>query len=430
MAGVPCLMAAQNWDDHDRSQKTAARDFAQNYLKSIKKNGVLVTFGDNDTFPLWYAQEVEGSRTDVRILNFTLSGMYWYVEQLYNKLYQSDPLPFTLPKEFYGLGHDQTFVMDRSTDYLEVTEVLAMMRDYPERFTVKDQRTGESFYYLPTKRFKITLDIPALVKAGVIPAEIADFVNPEIRWEIKSQALYRHELMLLDIIGTNKFQRDINFMNPNSSGIPDVFPMVNAYTVQDGLNYRFIPYPKQQRYTDESADYFINGVDGEPLKWGNLDRDIYIDPVSGQQFATSLHQIILALATDEQAKGHSDKARKLIEMYEKNFPVNNFPVDLYSFYVPLSGNNHIDGIELYKNVFGQQRAVQLWQAAFKFYSQEIAYLARFQGDKAIGVRSQLQNDLQIVGLLREIAAKTLQDNSLRQQAEALIAPFSNLMYND
>ena len=88
MAGVPCLMACQNWDDHDRSQKTAARDFAKNYLKSIKKNGILITFGDNDTFPLWYAQEVEGTRTDVRILNYTLSGMYWYVEQLYNKLYE------------------------------------------------------------------------------------------------------------------------------------------------------------------------------------------------------------------------------------------------------------------------------------------------------------------------------------------------------
>ena len=432
MAGVPCLMAAQNWDDHDRSQKTAARDFAQNYLKSIKKNGILVTFGDNDTFPLWYDQEVEGTRTDVRILNYTLSGMYWYVEQLYNKLYESEALPFTLPKEFYGLGNDQTIIMDRSADFLEVSDVLAMMRDYPERFTFTDQRSGEKLHYIPTKRFKITLDIPALVKAGVIPAEIADQVNPEIRWEInvKSGALYRHELMLLDIIGTNKFMRDINFGNPNSSGIPDVFPMISSYTIQDGLNYKMIPYPKQQRFTNTSADYFINGVDGQELKWGNLDRDIYVDPVSSQQFAVALQQTLMALASEEHAKGNDDKARKLIEIYEKNFPEKNFPADLYHVYVPLSGNNYIDIVNLYKEVMGVEHAKRLWQSVFTYYDQEIAYLSRFQGEKTSGARSVLGQDLKIMAELRRMAANSLGDSALTQQCEAVLAPYANLMYTE
>ena len=426
MAGVPCLMAAQNWDDHDRSQKTAARDFAENYLKSLKHGSVLVTFGDNDTFPLWYAQEVEGTRTDVRILNYTLSGMYWYVEQLFNKLYDSPALPFTLPKEFYGLGHDQTFVMDRSSDYMEVSEVLALMRDHPDRFTISDQRSGESFYYLPTKRFKITLDIPALVSAGVIPAEIADQVDPVIRWEIKSQAIYRHELMLLDIVGTNRFLRDINLMNPGSSGIPDIFPFINAYTVQDGLNYKMIPYPKTQRFSDQSADFFIHGADGQPLRWGNLDRDIYVDPVSSQQFVPSLHQTILALASDEYQKGHVDKARALLINYDSLFPAKNFPVDLYSIYVPLSGGSHIDAIGLYKDVIGTSRAVELWNAAFNYYYQEIAYLSRFSGNKAAGVRSTLANDLQIMALLRDMASLSLADDDLAKKAADVMAPYKSL----
>ena len=433
MAGVPCLMAAQNWDDHDRSEKTAARDFAQNYLKSINKNGILITFGDNDTFPLWYAQEVEGTRTDVRILNFTLSGMYWYVEQLFNKLYESDPLPFTLPKEFYGLGKDQIYVMDRTNDYLEVTEVLGMLRDHPDRFTLSDQRSGEKSFYLPTKRFKMTLDIPALVERGVIPAEMADQVNPEIRWELKLNpeypALYRHELMLLDILGTNKFMRDINVGNPNSSGIPKVFPLVNRYTIQDGMNYKFIPYEKRQRYTDESADYFINGVDGEPLKWGNLDRDIYIDPVSRQQFVPILHQNILVLAHDEYRRGNVDKARQLLDIYDKNFPEKNFPVDLYSIYVLLGGNNSIDGVELYNNIFGKERATQLWQSAFRYYSQEMDYLSRFRGEKAQGVRSKLRYNLEILDLLRNQAQNVLQDSVLVAQVQQSMQPYANLMYN-
>jgi hypothetical protein len=427
MLGVPCLMAAQNWDDHDRSEKTAARDFAQNYLKSIRNNGILITFGDNDTFPLWYAQEVEGTRTDVRILNFTLSGMYWYVEQLFNKLYESEALPFTLPKEYYGLGKDQVAIMDRSSDYMEITEVLGLLRDYPDRFTVNDQRTGRSFMYLPTKRFKITLDIPALVERGVIPADIADQVDSVIRWEIKDNWLYRHELMLLDILGTNKFMRDINVMNPRSPGIPDVFPIVERYTIQDGMNYRFIPYPKNKHYTDESTDYFINGVDGQELRWGNLDRDIYIDPVSRQQFVPILHQNILVLAYDELNKGNNDKARKLIEMYDRNFPAKNFDADLYTIYVPM-GNNPIDVVDLYKQLFGTERAREVWQRAFDYYSQEVTYLGRFTGEKAAGARAELQYNLRILGLVGELASKNFPGGEESRLVEEVLAPFTNIMY--
>ena len=431
MAGVPCLMACQNWDDHDRSEKTAARDFAQNYLKSINKNGVLVTFGDNDTFPLWYAQEVEGTRTDVRILNYTLSGMYWYVEQLFNKLYESDPLPFTLPKEYYGLGKDNVAVMERTDEYLEVTEVLGLLRDHPERFTLKDPRMDEAILYLPTKRFKITLDIPALVEAGVIPADMADQVEPEIRWEIKAPrgVLYRHQLMLLDLVGTNKFMRDINFMSPNSSGIPSVLPFISRYTIQDGMNYKLIPYEKRQRYTDRTADYFIDGTDGEPLKWGNLDRDIYIDPVSRQQFVPMLHQNLIVLAHDEYRKGNADKARALIDMYERNFPEKNFPVDLNSIYVLLGGNNSIDAVELYQNVYGKERATELWQAAYRYYSQEMDYLSRFRGEKAQGVRSKLRYNLEILDLLRNQAQNVLKDSTLVAQVQQAMQPYANLMYN-
>ena len=420
MAGVPCLMAAENWDDHDRSQKTAARDFAQNYLKSINNNGILITFGDNDTFPLWYAQEVEGTRTDVRILNFTLSGMYWYVEQLYNKLYDSEALPFTLPKEFYGLGKDAYYIMDRTNEYMEVTDVLALLRDYPDRFTLN--AGGEKAMYLPTKRFKITLDIPALVEAGVIPAEIADQVNPEIRWEINKQVLYRHELMLLDILGTNKFMRDINIMNPNTAGVPKVYPLVNRYTVQDGMNYKFIPYPRMQRYTDGTADYFIKGVDGDSLKWGNLDRDIYVDPIS-YNMGVVQRQTLVTIAASEANKGNLDNARALLDDAMKAFPAKNFPLDVYSIYIYTGSNTHVDVVDLYKQVYGEEQAIQLWNDVFRYYSEEINYLRRFSGEKAQGVRGMLQNDMQIMALLGEMAQMTLHNDELAAQAEAMLGPY-------
>ena len=421
MAGVPCLMAAENWDDHDRSEKYAARDFAQNYLKSINKNGILITFGDNDTFPLWYAQEVEGTRTDVRILNYTLSGMYWYVEQLFNKLYEGDALPFTLPKEYYGLGKDVYYVMDRSADYLEVTDVLGMLRDHPDRFTIRDQRSGQEFMYVPTKRFKITLDIPALVQAGVIPAEMADSVNPVIRWEIGKQALYRHEMMILDILGTNRFMRDINIMNPGY--IRDVFPSIYSYTVQDGMNHKILPYPRRgSRYTGRSADYFLNGVDGEPLKWGNLNSDIYVDPIS-LNMGTVQRQSLMLLAYDEYSAGNVDKAKGLLDLGQQLFPAPNFPIDVYAVYI-VTGNTRVDVVDLYKKVYGVEKAQELWDAAFKYYNEELSYLSTFRGDKVAGVRGEIQNDVQIMSLLSDVARRTLGDEGRAAEADGVLGRYN------
>lgn len=410
MAGVPCLLAAQNWDDHDRSEKYAARDFAKNYLGSINKNGVLITFGDNDTFPLWYVQEVENYRTDVRILNYTLSGMYWYVEQLYNKMYESDALPFTLPKEFYGLGRDVTIVMDRTNEFLEVEDVLKMMRDNPDRFKL-DYR-GETNYIIPTKRFKITLPKDELVQLGVISAADSARVPNEIRWEINSGTLYRHELMMLDILGTNKFRRDINIMNP--SYIAKVFPLIKYYAMQDGMNYKLLPYPMQQQYTNTTADYFLNGVDGEPLKWGNLNADIYVDPIS-LNMGNVQRQTIFMLAEDLCKKGEVEKAMKLVEMNEEFFPQKNFPRDKYSMY----GIGIVSNIEK-ANQKEPKLSIDLWNDVFEYYAQDLTYLQQFSGDKRSGVDGDLQEAIQIIYHLGDVASRELQNEDLANKAYSFL----------
>ncbi|MBR1850878.1 MAG: DUF2723 domain-containing protein [Bacteroidales bacterium] len=427
MGGAPVILAAENWDDHDRSQKYAARDFAKNYIGSVSNNGILITFGDNDTFPLWNVQEVEGFRTDVRILNYTLSGMYWYVEQLFNKLYDSEPLPFTLPKEYYGLGRDVVYIMDRSNDYLEVTDVLGMLRDHPEKFTV-DQR-GSKLMYIPTKRFKITLDVDALVKAGVITAEQAETINPEIRWEINQGTLYRHELMILDILGTNKFMREISIMNPGY--IRSIYPLVDRYSVQEAMNFKLVPYPRtatSSRYTANTADYFINGFDGKPLQWGNLNSDIYVDPVS-ENMSTAQRQTYLVLAFDLFNAGDTARARQLIDDCEEAFPVKNFPRNVYSFYIYAGNQNYIDVIKLMKDIYGVDRAREVWNQAYEYYLQDLTYFAQFKGSKASGVRNDLQTSIQLLSLLSDIARLSLGDNNLANEAKAAISGFGP-MYTD
>ncbi len=432
MIAVPGLMASENWDDHDRSQKYAARDFAKNYLQSINKNGVLITFGDNDTFPLWYAQEVEGVRTDVRILNYTLSGMHWYVEQLYNKLYQSDPLPFTLPKEYYGLGKDMVYLQDNSKGaYIEVSDVLATVRDHPEMFTLTDPKSKESYTVLPTKRFKITLDKPKLVSLGVLTQQQADAISDTIKWEINRPVLYRYQLMMLDIIGTNKFERDINIMSPHY--IRAEFPLADRYSIQDGMNYKLLPGPSSAMYTvvvatengnparfektftDRTADYFLKGVrndDGSytPLEWGNLNSEIYVDPVSVNSALVQSREFV-TLADELAILGDTVRARKLIDLYESSFPAKNFPRDKYS----------LAFVRTYFKVCGSDKAKELWGQIKTYYLQRYYYLNQYNGKKAVGVRGEVNECIAILNELSNQASNIFKEPSMADELRPILS---------
>ena len=188
------------------------------------------------------------------------------------------------------------------------------------------------------------------------------------------------------------------------------------------MNYKFLPHPRQQRFSDRTADYFINGVDGEPLKWGNLCADIYVDPIS-MNMGIVQRQTMTLLAADEVEKGHVDKARAILDAAWEAFPAKNFPVDIYAVYIYTGNNNYVDGVGLFRDVYGEERAVQLWKDAFEHYRQEVAYLQRFSGDKMQGVRNTLHADLQIVGVLSDIARLTLNNTELAQQAENLLNQF-------
>ena len=377
-----------------------------------------------------------------------LSGMYWYVEQLFNKLYEGDPLPFTLTKDFYGLGQDQV-ALEQSNIYREVTEVLADVRDNPGKY-IRRTMGGDEVLVIPTNKFQITLDIPALVEKGVIPAEMADKVDPVIRWEIKKQVLYRHELMLLDIVGTNKFMRDINIGYPKQSGIDKIFPHIMEYSIMDGLNYKLVPYRSDRVFTcsecgimyrqnyacpqcgktksdwrlfsETSADYFLNGADGKPLLWGSLDKDIYIDPVSREQFVPRIYQSMVILAREENERGNKDKAQALLELYHKNYPYSNFrpeniPAQYVEIYYAIYGNEKIDKVK------------EIWSWMFDYNSALAKYCASFPEEKKDAVESELYQALQNLAFLHKCASEKLNDETLAKKAEEVLQRYtpSNLL---
>jgi len=173
--------------------------------------------GDNDTFPLWYAQEVEGIRTDVRVVNYMLAGSDWYVHQLANKIYNSDPLPFTLKPEQYNKGVNQSVPFyDRNIQgYTELKDVIGFIANESDQ-TKLPLQSGKKINYSPTKKLKLTIDSATVVSNGTVPLELADKIVPVIKWDARQSSLYKNDLMLLDFIATNNWDRPIYFANPSA----------------------------------------------------------------------------------------------------------------------------------------------------------------------------------------------------------------------
>lgn len=392
---VPVLMAVQEWDDHDRSDRYMARDFAANYLKSCDKNAILITFGDNDTFPLWYAQEVENIRTDVRVLNYTLSGMGWYVEQLYNKIYQSEKLPFTLDKECYALGQDINLAQ-ASKDTMELQDALKqIIKASPNQQPFSQIESFKDYKYisiLPTTNFKITFDKAKLAKAGMYPEELVDgekgeFVfslEPNANWGRQYAQLYRQELMLLDILGSNHFERPVYVMNP--ALLREVIPNIMDYCVQEGTVYKILPYKTDSRaFTTKSYDMYMNN-----FSWGNVNKEgVYLEEAVTIGNSKVMRQNHVMLAQDLIRKGQKQKAINILDKAVKEFPDSKIPFDRADVLLA----------QTYCDAGAKDKGKAIYKSIIDYYKSYIAYYNRFNGKKARSVEGDKQMSVLIVAQL-------------------------------
>lgn len=324
---VPFLMACQEWDDHDRSGKYAARNFANNYMDSCDKDAILFTFGDNDTFPLWYVQEIEKKRPDVRILNYTLSGMHWYVEQLYNKVNESAPVSFTLPKTFYKIGADWNVILPSSNSEEDLVSLLE--RFSTDRTTTEWLTTGDSIKVLRNNKVYITFDKAKMAAKGLYPQELVDERPGKISWTIPTdqngqKQISRNELMFLDILASSHFERPIYMINPYY--FRNVFPDIDRYVRQEGLLYRLMPYPVTQRQeTDKSYNLMMN-----TFQWGNMnDPSVYIESAVSIPNAKGMRQNYMLLARALNDNGERAKAIAVLDQGLVFFTPEQIPFDKY-----------------------------------------------------------------------------------------------------
>lgn len=391
---VPMLMANQEWDDHDRSGRYLTREFARNYLESCEPNAILITFGDNDTFPLWYAQEVEGIRTDVRVLNYTLSGMHWYVEQLYNKVYKSEKLPFTLDKSYYRLGLDVSLLVPSNEPARDVRSVLKELMTNPQ--TTIFQPNGDSLKVLQTNHFYIPFNKAEMAAKGIYPKELVDEEEGRVEFSIpvregyQYEQLIRNELMFLDILGTNAFKRPIYVMNPRY--LQKVFPNITEYIRQEGLVYRIVPYRAGGAFETARSFDLMN----KKFQWGGVnDPEVYLEDAVSMNNSKNMRQNYVLLASQLTDKGQKDKALATLNKALKEFPDNKLPFDRFD----------ISLAEAFFKAGDAAKGKEVLNTIIDHYTSHLNYYKRFTGKKARSVEGEKQLTVYLLSELSNMAQR-------------------------
>lgn len=305
-AGAPLLMAFQNWDDHDRSGRYIARDVAYNYLNSCAPNAILFTNGDNDTFPLWYLQEVEGIRTDVRVVNVILLGTDWYIEQMKKQSYDSAPLPirFTFNQIRDGV-REYVYLIEENADTLALDSAIAFVASDDTATKFGEDKDS----YIPSRTFALKMNKDSLLKAGFIAPHYVDSVSSAVCFRINRGYIAKSDLMVLDILAANNWKRPVYYTSLNHNG---TFGL-EGYMRQEGYAYRLLPVPA--RYVSQGLNsrvLYANLMD--TFTWGRMNEPgVLIDDHIRRTFSLlRFRQLFANCASQLYDEGKVDSARRVI----------------------------------------------------------------------------------------------------------------------
>jgi len=328
-AAVPVVMGSQNWDDHDRSGRYLARDVAFNYLNTCAPNAIIFTGGDNDTFPLWYAQEVEGIRTDVRVCNLMLLNTDWYIDQMKYKAYTSEPLPISLPKELYYDGvNNQVAVLERVKEPATAKEVMKFITSGSDVSKLKIY--GEDLWYIPTRTIRIPVDSAKVLANGTVRPEDADKIVPYIDINLKGSWIMKNQLLVLDILANNDWDRPIYFVTGQTEdalGLEEYFQL-------EGLAYRLVPVKGVNKswfeYGRIDTEILYDNLMNKFTWRGASDPDVYIDYYHKRTLTVVRARLNHArLARELAAQGDTVRGAKVIDRCLEQFPVSKLGYDFY-----------------------------------------------------------------------------------------------------
>ena len=325
---VPGILASENWDDHDRSQRYHQVDAAKNLLESCAPNAVLFTGGDNDTYPLWYVQEVEGFRTDVRVCNLSLLDTDWYINQMKRQAGKSAPLPISLEMENYRQGVNDQGYFGEDKNTIKLKQFIRLVKENDSR-VIRQMESGP-LVFIPSNKLQLDIDKEKVLKHNPIPAKLKDSVLTKLEWSMPGRMMLKKNIIMLDMLVNNNWERPIYFA---SSVSPNEMMGLSQYMQVEGLAYRLLPVKNGRQWYNTDIMY-KNMM--EKFQWRNTDNpDVYYNEwyylftsPERQQFGELAQQLIL--------EGKKDSAAKVLKFSLKVLPDKSIPFDnSVAEYVPI-----------------------------------------------------------------------------------------------
>lgn len=391
---VPGIMASEGWDDHDRSERYFSVDAARNYLASCEPNAILFTGGDNDTFPLWFVQEVEGFRTDVRVIVLSYFNTDWYINQMRQNSYDSEPLPFSLSREQVKQGGKNDYLPYMAsagiTGAVPIETYLKLIRD--DNKSLEVPTSVGSYNMLPSKQLSLRVDTKHVESLEIVPKGMEEMLVDRMVWNVKGNGLEKKDLMILDIMNENKWKRPIYF---NTTSLNGIKMDLRKYVVQEGLTYRLLPIERENIQaefvnTEVMYDNLMNNFHFTNTE----DSDVYYNE-NYRNFFLNHRSVYTALAKSLVSDGDEKRALEVLEYIIKKVPNDVIPYDMTA----------LDYVQIYLATGHEDKAHEvieiLWEQNYELFrylaNNEVMYMGR-ERQISFAILSQLVQIMRQYGL--------------------------------
>lgn len=390
---VPGVLVADGWNDHDRSGRYYSVDSAKNLLNTCDKNAILFTGGDNDTFPLWYAQEVEGFRTDVRVCNLSLLNTDWYIKRMKKDAYKSAPLPISLEYEDFIKGVNDYIPYNKQSKaknrYIHLPGYINLVKN--ESPKVMARTNISKVATLPSKKFMLPIDSAKVASMDFVPESKKKLVQNNIRWNIKTNGLDKKSLIILDILANNNWERPVYFSTTlGSSG----YLNLQDYLQLEGLAYRLMPFKADEN--SQGGDGYVNtDIMYERMMnnyyWRNMDDSTVYYNQDYRRLPYNIRNSFYRLGKSLQREGKDQKAGEVIKFSMEKMPDYVFPHRIYA-------SQYID---ILMGTGNEERAMQLTADVYDRIKDELDYFAGLSKIDTRKVRTNLFSLNRIVSTLKD-----------------------------
>ena len=410
LLGAPVLLISQNWDDHDRSGRKTALAMARKYLDSVDENAILFTIGDNDTFALWYVQEIEGYRTDVRVINTSLLNTDWYMDQMKRKAYKSDAVPSQLTHDKYRYGtRDFIWYKETAKDTMDITQWFNWVASEDPR-TKEELNSGQIVNTFPAKNIIIPVNKEAALKNGTVRIEDTDKIVDKITISLGGDVLYKNRILMLDILTNNNWERPIYFTGGSFGN--DDYLWMKDYLQLDGVCYRLVPIKTP---VNPENPYDMGRIDSEKMYnivknwyWGNSGNpEIYHDRetrTNGITYRGNIARLVEQLLNE----GKTAKAKEMLDLAMEKMPVDTF--EFYSLVEP-----YISG---YYAIGEKETARKIWNQLAKVHQEKLTYFSTLKlenqyeyGEEIITAVEQYRNLLDMLVINEEEGEKLIPEKA-------------------